>query len=195
MTLAKDITVRYRADGHVRFQLPPALCGTDECKTIGDALRQHAGISRVDLYPRQRKLSIRYIESTCSYPAVLQALRDVAEAKLASTAEPSCCSTAASGHGTHDAGSATGTHRDRHEAGTALELASRQAPARPHMLGPIKESTVIEFFNDVLVLFLIKLHWHMITQHWLRQPWRYRYEWMAAIYLIYLLVRSRRPKG
>ncbi len=58
----------------------------------------------------------------------------------------------------------------------------------------LKESTVVEFLNDALVLFLIKLHWHMITQHWLRQPWRYRYEWLAALYLIYLLVRSRRPK-
>lgn len=73
---------------------------------------------------------------------------------------------------------------------TTANLPARRSAGLPWL----KESTVIEFLNDALVLFLIKLHWHMITQHWLRQPWRYRYEWLAALYLIYLLVRSRRPK-
>jgi hypothetical protein len=87
----------------------------------------------------------------------------------------------------------------RERTGTALRSLSRRPPvaAGTRLLArfPVKESTVVEFLNDALVLFLIKLHWHMITQHWLREPWRYRYEWMAAIYMIYLLVRSRRPKS
>jgi hypothetical protein len=55
------------------------------------------------------------------------------------------------------------------------------------------EDNVIHLLNDVLVVFLIKLHWHLITQHWIRRPWEHRYEWMAAGYMIYLLVRSKRP--
>jgi hypothetical protein len=47
----------------------------------------------------------------------------------------------------------------------------------------------------VLVLYLIKTHWHLIIQHWLKRPWQFRYEWSAAIYMIYLLVRSKKPKS
>ncbi len=58
-----------------------------------------------------------------------------------------------------------------------------------------KESLVLDFLTDVLVLYLVKVHWHLITQHWLRRPFRYRYQLLAVIYLIYLHVRSRKPKS
>ena len=53
---------------------------------------------------------------------------------------------------------------------------------------------VTEFLNDLVMLYLIKLHWHHIITLWLPNPWRYRYEWMATFYLIYLSVQSRLPK-
>jgi hypothetical protein len=53
---------------------------------------------------------------------------------------------------------------------------------------------MIDFFNDILVLFLIKLHWTNITQQWLLKPLKYRYEWMALFYMFFLLVRSRKKK-
>jgi len=56
------------------------------------------------------------------------------------------------------------------------------------------EKAVISFLNDILVLFLIKLHWNDITQKWLLKPFMYRYEWMALFYLFFLLVRSRKQK-
>jgi len=44
------------------------------------------------------------------------------------------------------------------------------------------------------VLFMIRLHWNNITQLWIVSPFKYRYEWMAVFYMVYLLVRSRKPK-
>jgi hypothetical protein len=56
------------------------------------------------------------------------------------------------------------------------------------------EKAIIDFFNDILVLYLIKLHWTRITKEWIPKPWAFRYQWMAIFYLFYLLMRSRRPK-
>ena len=203
MTMADTIIVRYSAGGHARFQLPQALCTAQAGQQLTMGLRQLEGIYRVDLYGRQRKLSVRYSESIRPFQTLVEALRTLVEAGIPSSrVEESCCS-AGSAHVESKAAGSTETEpkpglmtKSQHdrETSTALRFVSGPPTSRAGMLGPIKEKTVIEFFNDVLVLFLIKLHWHMITQHWLRQPWRYRYEWMAAIYLIYLLVRSRRPK-
>lgn len=159
------------------------------------------GIYRVDYYARQRKLSIRFIESLCSLENVSVNLRRLAAEAAVATPTPGCCAKA-----NHPVTTPRGQSSGFTPARWIRDkLAQRSAnvsvtglPARGQAfitsLPQIKESTVIEFLNDALVLFLIKLHWHMITQHWLRQPWRYRYEWMAAFYLIFLLVRSRRPK-
>jgi len=51
------------------------------------------------------------------------------------------------------------------------------------------ERTFIDFFNDVLILYLIKTHWHIITQHWILKPIRYRYEWLTVFYMMYLFIR------
>ena len=190
MTPGTEITVRYRSAGHARFELPLALCQTAESARLTAALTPIEGVYRVDLYARQRKLSVRFIESICSFQNLSEALLAVASG----TSEPTCCGSEA----TVDAGEVAPLPlRDR--TGTSLSFLSRRPPVASgnSLLArfPVKESTVVEFLNDALVLFLIKLHWHMITQHWLREPWRYRYEWMAAIYMIYLLVRSRRPKS
>ncbi|MBM4199970.1 MAG: cation transporter [Gammaproteobacteria bacterium] len=157
-----------------------------------DTLAPIEGVYRVDLYPRQRKLSVRFIEGICAFDSLMEALRSLGDPANPSTGPHACCGAEADNNSPGTAATASQTAERR--GGTALSFLMRRPTARSGMIGPIKESTLIEFFNDALVLFLIKLHWHMITQHWLRQPWRYRYEWMAAIYLIYLLVRSRRPR-
>jgi hypothetical protein len=56
------------------------------------------------------------------------------------------------------------------------------------------EKAVIDFLNDVLVLFLIRLHWDRITKEWIPNPFKYRNEWMALFYMLFLLMRSRKPK-
>lgn len=63
----------------------------------------------------------------------------------------------------------------------------------PNALVKDPEKAIIDFLNDVLTLYLIKLHWSRITQEWIPKPLVYRYEWMATFYMFYLLIRSRRP--
>jgi len=202
MAIAKEIAIRYRAPGHVRFQLPAALCSSPTKEQLVTELRRIEGVYRVDLYPRQKKLSIRFIETICDFPALSQALYRLVGAAHIPAPVPSCCAesepqTTGLSRRLPEIGPVRWLRskwREGGETATAMGIVARQRIARPGSGAIIKESTVIEFLNDALVLYLIKLHWHMITQHWLRQPWRYRYEWLAVFYLIYLLVRSRRPK-
>lgn len=202
MSSTPSITLRYRSAGHVRFQVPAALCATASRRHIVAGLQGIEGVYRVDFYSRQRKLSIRFIPSLCRQEDLAEHLSRIGAEATAAEPAASCCasSSRAVTSGPRRKASLSAPTRWLGEKLSAAREAviSKGFPARRTAGGPtvpwIKESTVIEFLNDALVLFLIRIHWHMITQHWLRQPWRYRYEWMAAFYLIYLLVRSRRPK-
>ena len=59
----------------------------------------------------------------------------------------------------------------------------------------LRPAWIKEFLNDLVMLYLIKLHWHHIITDWLPRPWTHRYEWAATLYLIYLSVQSRLPKA
>ncbi len=201
MDLAQAIIVRYKSDGHVRFQLPEALCNPPASAHLASEIHRIEGVYRVDLSTRQRKLSIRFIEHVCDFPTLGRELY-----RLISTGDwPEPVATpqrAALPTAVRKRLSAVQPIRwvraklqEARETVTALGIVARREAVRQRALSLANEDTVILFLNDALVLFLIKLHWHLITQHWIRQPWRYRYEWMAASYMIYLLVRSRRPKN
>ncbi|MGY6277066.1 hypothetical protein [Methylomonas sp. MgM2] len=76
----------------------------------------------------------------------------------------------------------------------AARIVGRLSTKGPKALIKDPEKAVIDFLNDILVLYLIKVHWARITQQWLVKPFAYRYEWLATFYMFFLLVRSRRPK-
>ena len=195
MSIAKQIFIRHRAEGHLRFAVPQALCQPQAAQQLEKELRQAEGIYRVDLYRRQRKLSIRYIEGVTHFKAVIRA---VYEALAKIEAPPtSCTSSMAMAEDELDEteGWLKSKYQEAKETITALGIVTRGASkAKPLLLNPEKEKFAIEFFTDILVLYLIKLHWHMIMGHWIRNPWQYRSEWMATIYMIFLLVRSKKPK-
>ncbi|MDF9391460.1 MULTISPECIES: cation transporter [Methylococcus] len=192
MSLKKQIILRYNGAGHVRFELPAPLCEAPARTQIEAALRALDGVYRVSLQPGSRKLSVRFDIAVCDLKAIGRRLAQLVDAGVAQTGW----------------GGGVNAPADRsfrwlrakaQEAGETLAamkiVARRTLKNSPKLLTPARERGLIEFFNDVLVLYLIKLHWHLITQHWLRQPLRYRYEWMAVFYMIFLLVRSRRPRN
>jgi len=202
MDHTKEIIVRYRSEGHVRFQLPEALCTPSITERLATELHRIEGVYRVDLSTRQRKLSIRFIEHICDFRTLGLALHRLVDA--VEWAEPVAAS--------QPAGEALpavirkrlselrpvrwvrAKLQEARETATAMGILARRNVTRQRALSLVSEDRVVPFLNDALVLFLIKLHWHLITQHWIRQPWRYRYEWLAVSYMIYLLIRSRRPK-
>jgi hypothetical protein len=199
MSIAKHIFVRHRAEGHARFAVPKELCRHPAAQQLEKELKLAEGVYRVHLYRRQGKLSIRYIEGVTNFKAVARALHE-ALAKIeihpSEQPAPSTGGGIALHEGRQDeAGWLKAKYQEARETITALGIVARGAgKAKPLLLTPEKEKFAIEFMTDILVLYLIKLHWHMIMGRWIRNPWQYRSEWMATIYLIFLLVRSKKPK-
>lgn len=56
----------------------------------------------------------------------------------------------------------------------------------------VNERAIINFANDVLAFYLIRVHWNRITQQWLRFPAQHADAWLAVFYLTFLLVRYRK---
>lgn len=193
MSLKKQIILRYNSAGHVRFDLPGALCQEPVRALIESALRGLEGIYRVSLSPANRKLSVRFDMAVCDVGAVARVLSRLIDSGVAQTERVHAVMRA------RDSQAFRWLREKAQEVGETFSamkiVAGRTMKNSPKLLSPDREKGIIEFLNDVLVLYLIKLHWHMITQHWLRQPLRYRYEWMAVFYMIFLLVRSRRPRN
>jgi hypothetical protein len=83
---------------------------------------------------------------------------------------------------------------DAKETVQAAKVIGKLGMKKPTAFMKDPEKAIIDFLNDILVLFLIRLHWNDITQNWLVKPLKYRYEWMALFYMFFLLVRSRKQK-
>ncbi len=67
MAIQKEFVLRYRNDGHVRFQIPARLCEASVAKLINDHIAAIDGVYAVSVYRGQNKLSIRYRENVCDF--------------------------------------------------------------------------------------------------------------------------------
>jgi len=203
MAIQKQFLLRYRGDGHVRFQVPESACQAEAARQLVAKLVELDGVRSVRLYRSQRKLSIRYQESGCGFNQLAVRLaRIVAELEqqglfetpLADKAKKSMLNIGQRLRNTH----VGGWFREKYQAGRetlqAAKIVGKLGVKGPKALIKDPEKATIDFLNDVLVLYLIKTHWTRITQEWLVRPFVYRYEWMAVFYMFFLLVRSRRPK-
>ena len=51
---------------------------------------------------------------------------------------------------------------------------------------------MINFANDIVAFYLIRVHWNLITQHWIKAPLQHGSAWLTVFYLTFLLVRYRK---
>lgn len=204
MTIQKEFILRYRHHGHVRFQLPLRACQPGVAKLMITKLDAIEGVNAVNLYQGQRKLSIRHQESICSFTMLatqlFQILADLEKhGHFENKPVTIKAREVASGLKAQLKHSRIGHWLDKKvqagkETVQAAKVIGKLSSQGPKALFKDPEKAVIDFLNDVLVLYLIKIHWTRITQQWLVKPFVHRYEWMAVFYLFFLLVRSRRPK-
>jgi hypothetical protein len=206
MSIQKKITLRYRDEGHVRFEIPDELCDAIFAEKLTANLLEVEGVYRVKLFRRQNKLSIRYHEVVCDFKQLAsQLFLLISELEKQGSLDL---------HDTHqekpeatpswDVKSqvkqwrvsqwATEKYNGAKETAQAVKIMTKVGLKGPKALIKDPEKAAIDFFNDILVLYLIKLHWLRITQEWIPKPWTFRYQWTAVFYLFYLLLRSRRPK-
>jgi hypothetical protein len=196
-SLARAIVVRHKEAGHLRLDLPEALSGPAARAHIEAALRARAGVYRVSFELGGRRLAIRFDPGQCGLAAVGGALRAALDGLPAEPAQPApapaeAAAAEADAPVTTPAGAATGLFRraaywaDRFVGGT---IRSRIQPA---LNGALTEKASINFLNDVLMFYLIKVHWELITKRWMKDPVRHADAWATAFYLIFLLMRYRK---
>lgn len=199
MSIAREVLLRHRETGYLRFDIPEALCAPDAAEELSRELKNLDGVYRVGLNPDAGKLTLRFHEVYCSFETLIRALlklvQQVMESVLAAASQLKVVVPISSRKSINPPSFSTSAPIDWlkqkveevRETFLALKiLFSRVFEHRPRW--------VKEFMNDLLMLFLIKLHWHQILTEWLPRPWTYRYEWLATIYLIYLSVQSKIPQ-
>lgn len=205
MSIAQHVLLRYQADGHLRFDIPAELCEPDAAAALVDGLSAEEGIYRVDLQPRARKLSIRYLDTVCRFADVARRLHALIGSLPQSPGRSTARQLVPRPGGRELAiASIPATQRLRlwlteklqeaRETLTAMNILIRRSLGSASAAVSHQPRWIKEFMNDLLMLYLIKLHWHHIITEWLPRPWTHRYEWAATIYLIYLSVQARLPK-
>ena len=203
MSIQKEFVLRYREDGHVRFQIPAQICNDDVAKAVTDGILDIDGVYRVKLYRSQQKLSIRFQESVCDFKSLAKQLFDLlADLETKGALRPKPVSKSAlwkeKAKSKLDDFKATRWAKekfgDAKETVQAAKIITKLGMKKPKAFIKDPGKAIVDFLNDILVIFLIRLHWKDITQHWLVKPLKHRYEWMALFYLFFLLVRSRLKK-
>lgn len=199
-----QVVLRHRAAGYLRFDLPRGLCAGAAAVAIRRKLEVLDGVYRVTFHPAYDKLAIRFHPAVCDAARIARALSLGLATVDAEGLRPGCehCvarqANEAPPSGLKARVMSLGPVRWVREK--AQEMRQTTAALQQLSSSRFKKVPAIlqdpgkafhEFLTDVMVLYLIRVHWDRITQQWLRAPFRYRYEWLAVFYLTYLMVRAR----
>lgn len=206
MAIQKAFILRYRGFGHVRFQIPAAVCEPEIVNFLETGLLGLIGVKSVSFFVQQEKLSIRFDETVCGFLQLAKHLFQLVSAaeqqklfKTKALVVPATLSLRERLGAKLKKSRANqwmqAKYSDAKETVQAAKIVTKLGMKRPKAFMRDPEQAIINFFNDILVLYLIKIHWKRITQIWIPSPFKYRYEWLAVFYLFFLLMRSRRPKS
>jgi hypothetical protein len=205
--LARRIVVRHREAGYLRLELPAEICHVGAAEVIDSALRQVAGVYRVTLYASQRRLAVSFDAHVCTAADVARALKgclgslptaSIVTREHARREHNATALSARMSPALHDAA----RHARRAFANLRGQIerlrhpqaapGSLQAKLQPMLANALSEKAVINFLNDLVAFYLVKVHWELISQRWLKDPVKNANAWLTVFYLMFLLVRYRK---
>jgi len=205
VSITQQVIVRHHEPGYLRFDLPPGLGAGTAGAELRRRLEAVGGVYRVSVDPIRDKLAVRFLPAACEARTVARALAAALRALEAAGLTPGCerCVREARAQAETSGWKARALNlppvrwtRDKwaqmRRTATALQQISSSRMKHVPAVLQDPERTITEFLTDVLVLYLIKVHWERITVQWLRAPFTYRYQWLSVFYLVYLMVRARR---
>lgn len=200
----RQVVLRHRADGYLRFDLPPGWSSGAAAAAIRQELEALDGVYRVTFHPAYDKLAIRFHPAACDLPRVARALSRSMGQAVAEGVLPACehCAARQAEETPLSGAKAWAMNlgpvrwvrektQEMRQTTAALQQLSLTRFKRAPAILKDPEKALHEFLTDVVVLYLIRVHWDRITQQWLRNPIRFRYEWLAVFYLTYLMVKAR----
>ncbi|MEO5336664.1 MAG: hypothetical protein H7841_07205 [Magnetospirillum sp. WYHS-4] len=192
--LQDRVVLRHRSEGHLRFQIPPELATAQAAASLEEGLRAVEGVYRVTVYRGARKLSVRYQETVCGVRDVVLAL-DARIDRVAATpvqAEPPPRPLKERVESFLRLDGLKAKVEDlKMKAGVAAAVISARG-GLPVKMPANMEGLAINFLNDLVAFYLIKVHWNLVTQQWLKQPFKFRNAWLTVFYLVFLMVRYRK---
>jgi hypothetical protein len=188
---AADIQVLQREEGYLRLRLPPALRNREAGAAIEGGLATLAGVQRVTLLTAEGRLAVRFDPRAASHASVALRIKDT----LAALPQPEPVEVT-------EAPAEATVAPAADLAGDSLvarfdDVRGKLIAAAPERFRPLVESATTEkaitnFFNDIVAFYLIRVHWDLIVNRWIKEPAKYGNAWMTVFYLVYLLVRYRK---
>lgn len=192
--LWQRVTVRHRAPGHIRFDLPESLCSEGAVRHLEAGLMAVDGIYRATVFPGFRKLSIRWTEEVCTLATVVKRLADLVDGVAVGVPASSSSSLVERFKRAKPVAAMRERVLDLKAKGDLLAGLMAVKMGRKSPVAFEAKDWFVHFANDLVVFYLVRLHWHRIIGQWMPNPWAFRYQWLAVIYLTFLLVRHRKAK-
>jgi len=174
---AHSIEVLHRETGYLRLRLPPAWRSAAVGAALDEGLRALPGVLRISWLTVEGKLAIRFDPQRLNHADLARRLTALLAERPAAPAEPA---------------EPAPTLAERLE-----DLRAKLIAATPKRFQSLVESATTDkaltnFLNDVVAFYLIKVHWDLIVERWLKDPVKYANAWLTVFYLVYLLVRYRK---
>ncbi len=207
--LSRQILVLHKSAGHVRFALPATLANPGSAAVIESALLRIPGVRLVRIDSGTGKLGVHFDPIACSLRQLALVLKGSLDAAAAAArpAVPEKRGTAGIGElgkqvarGLKQAETVVrGFLHSLQPSPAAPQAVAATAP--PGKLAPLRrafnpslfnERSMINFANDIVAFYLIRVHWNLITQHWIKAPLQHGNAWLTVFYLTFLLVRYRK---
>jgi hypothetical protein len=181
---ASSIQVLQRDSGYLRLQLPASLRSVAIGAALESSLKSLPGVQRSTWLTAEGKLAIRFDSAIATHADVARRVKAVlSQQPQSETAEAASEATAA------EANPSLGA---RAEALREKLISAAPARFRPLVDSATTEKAITNFTNDIVVFYLIKTHWDLITKFWLKDPVKYGNAWLTVFYLVFLLVRYRK---
>ena len=183
---ARAVTVLRRSEGYLCLRFPPQAQDGRFGALLEVALQALPGTLQTSWVEVEAKLLVRFDPALCSHARLAQRVKGLLEEHA--PAAPAAAATASVAD--HDLPQAPAPGLGEQLGDLRLKLiAATPARFQPMIESATTEKAITNFFNDIVAFYLIRTHWDLIVERWLKAPVKYGNAWMTVFYLGYLLVR------
>lgn len=194
--LARQIVVLHREAGFLRLEVPAALCLPASVAAIESGLAQMPGVDSAAVDTGWRRISVRYAADRLTAGQVARALyallEKLPEAGMPVANAPQVTPSVPVESSTPGLQPLLDKLKAMLQPATPPAEGSLQARFQPLVESALTEKAILNFFNDIVAFYLIRVHWDLITKRWLQNPVAHSNAWLTVFYLVFLLVRYRK---
>lgn len=195
--LIDGIYLRHTGSGHLRFALPAQLCTAEAAGRIERGLVLREGVYRARVFRQNGKLSVRFREEAVSAGDVSKHLVEVVdslppEALIEPVAE-------AKAPRERSLSPALAVLLKKALAQAQARQAASANPGNPGSAGAAgffidkaTEQKAMTVLNEIVLFYLIRLHWDIIANRLIKKPFANIGPWSALTYLLFLYVRHKK---